>query len=156
MAAALLPLCGAATNPIIVDIAPYVYPANRPDAAPTMKFMPDGLTYLAGSPDNTRIVRYDTATGKEIETVFNSAKTREASISSFDSFSISPDGTKLLISLDKEMIYRRSFKAKYYVFEIKRNILKPLSKEHPYQQIPQFSPDGRSVAFVADNNIYLK
>lgn len=156
MAAALLPLCGAATNPIIVDIAPYVYPANRPDAAPTMKFMPDGLTYLAGSPDNTRIVRYDAATGKEIETVFNSAKTREASISSFDSFSISPDGTKLLISLDKEMIYRRSFKAKYYVFEIKRNILKPLSKEHPYQQIPQFSPDGRSVAFVADNNIYLK
>ena len=156
MAAVLVPLCGAATNPIIVDIAPYVYPANRPDAAPTMKFMPDGLTYLAGSPDNTRIVRYDTATGKEIETVFNSAKTREASISSFDNFSISPDGTKLLISLDKEMIYRRSFKAKYYVFEIKRNILKPLSKEHPYQQIPQFSPDGRSVAFVADNNIYLK
>ena len=81
MAAALLPLCGAATNPIIVDIAPYVYPANRPDAAPTMKFMPDGLTYLAGSPDNTRIVRYDTATGKEIETVFNSAKTRVSTVS---------------------------------------------------------------------------
>ncbi|MDE5658374.1 MAG: DPP IV N-terminal domain-containing protein, partial [Muribaculaceae bacterium] len=126
------------------------------ETSPDMTFMPDGLTYLASSADNTRIIKYDLASGKEIETVFNAAKTREASISGFENFSISPDGTKLLISIDKEMVYRRSYKARYYVFEIKRNILKPLSKEHGYQQIPQFSPDGRSVAFVSDNNIYIK
>lgn len=143
-------------NNIVNEIAPYVYPANRVESAPAMKFMPDGLTYLAASEDNTKIIKYDLATGDEIETVFNAAKTREASISSFENFSISPDGTKLLISLDSEMIYRRSYKAKYYVFEIKRNILRQLSTNHKYQQIPQFSPDGRTVAFVADNNIYLK
>lgn len=151
-----MPFNGICRNSIVQDIAPYVYPANIPAGVPTMKFMPDGLSYLAANSDNTRIIKYDLATGKEIEIVFNTAKTREASISGFESFSISPDGTKLLICLDKEMIYRRSFKAKYYVFEIKRNILKPLSKEHSCQQIPTFSPDGRSVAFVADNNIYLK
>lgn len=156
LSALALPAATSARNAIVNDIAPYVYPANRPESAPEMKFMPDGLTYLAASPDYTRIVKYDVATGKEIETVFNSAKTREASINVFEDFSISPDGTKLLISLDRNMIYRRSYKAKYYVFEIKRNILKPLSKEHSYQQIPKFSPDCRSVAFVADNNIYIK
>ncbi|MDE6345427.1 MAG: S9 family peptidase [Muribaculaceae bacterium] len=156
LTALAMPFNGICRNSIVQDIAPYVYPANIPAGVPTMKFMPDGLSYLAANSDNTRIIKYDLATGKEIETVFNAAKTREASISGFESFSISPDGTKLLICLDKEMIYRRSFKAKYYVFEIKRNILKPLSKEHSCQQIPTFSPDGRSVAFVADNNIYLK
>lgn len=151
-----MPAFGIAADKIVSDIAPYVYPANAPKGAPEMQFMPDGLTYLAANENNTAIIKYDLATGNEIETVFNAAKTREASITNFESFSISPDGTKLLIALDKEMIYRRSFKAKYYVFEIKRNILKPLSREHEYQQIPLFSPDCRTVAFVADNNIYLK
>lgn len=145
-----------AKNNIVAEITPYVYPANRPQPAPKMKFMPDGLTYLSACDDNTRIAKFDLTTGEEIETVFNSTKTRETTIKGFEDFSISPDGTKLLLSLDSEMIFRRSFKAKYYVFDIKRNILRPLSTNHAYQQIPLFSPDCRTVAFVADNNIYLK
>ena len=47
-------------------------------------------------------------------------------------------------------------RAAYYVFEIKRNILRPLSKNFRMQQSPIFSPDGRMVAFVVDNNIYIK
>lgn len=153
---AISSLTAIAANNTVREIAPYVYPANAPDAAPSMHFMPDGTTYLAAAGDMTRIVKYDLATGKEIETVFDAAKTRESSITSFEDFIISPDGTKLLIYLDKEMIYRRSFKARYYVYEIKRNILKSLSKEHGLQQVPVFSPDCRAVAFVADNNIYIK
>lgn len=156
MAALAMPFAANASGFDVRGIEPYVYPENVPSFTPDMQFMPDGTTYLAANQDNTCIVKYDLTTGNEIETVFNAAKTREASIKSFESFAISPDGTKLLLCLDKEMIYRRSFKAKYYVFEIKRNILKPLSTEHQRQQIPVFSPDGRSVAFVADNNIYLK
>lgn len=54
------------------------------------------------------------------------------------------------------MIYRRSFDAEYYVFEIKRNILTRLSDNFVRQQAPMFSPDARMVAFVAENNIYIK
>lgn len=143
-------------NKIVTEITPYVYPENSPKAAPEIKCMPDGLTYLSACDNNTRIAKFDLATGEEIENVFNAAKTRETTIKGFENFSISSDGTKLLLSLDSEKIYRRSFKAKYYVFDIKRNILRPLSTNHAYQQIPLFSPDCRSVAFVADNNIYLK
>ena len=32
----------------------------------------------------------------------------------------------------------------------------PLSSQFEKQQEPTFSPDGRMVAFVADNNIYIK
>ncbi len=133
----------------------YVYPANRP-ASVDMTFMPDGLTYLSVSDDGKSIVSYDTKTGKVAETILDVTHTRESSISHIGGFSISPDGSKLLVYTTRTPVYRYSFKADFYVFEIKRNILKPLSTVHPLQQAPLFSPDGRMVAFVADNNIYVK
>lgn len=139
----------------ITEIAPYVYPQNRPAAPQTMKFMPGGESYLIAIDENT-IVQFDTKSGSEIATIFTTTKTRETSITDFDDFVISPDGSKLLIMRDSEAIYRRSFKAEWYVFDIKRNILKPLSRNHQKQQVPVFSPDNRMVAFVADNNIYIK
>lgn len=146
----------AVENPDVRAISEYVFPSNKVNPAPRMAFMPDGLSYLAANADRTQIIKYDTATGQEIETVFTTAKTRETSINGFEDFSISPDGTKLLIWDESEPVYRRSYKARHYVFEIKRNILRPLSTEHQLQRIPKFSPDSRCVAFVADNNIYLK
>lgn len=139
----------------IKALARYVYPANRP-ASVDMTFMPDGLTYLSVSDDGKSIVSYDTATGKQVATVLDVTHTRESSIDYIGGFSISPDGSKLLVYTTKTPIYRYSFEADYYVFEINRNILKPLSTEHPRQQAPLFAPNGRMVAFVAGNNIYVK
>ncbi|MBQ3555438.1 MAG: DPP IV N-terminal domain-containing protein, partial [Bacteroidales bacterium] len=49
-----------------------------------------------------------------------------------------------------------SYKAKYYTVEVKRNLVKPLTKDSRKQQIATFSPNGRMVAFVMDGNVYLK
>lgn len=146
----------AAANKSVTEIAPYVYPANAPASVVDFAYMPDGLSYLAANADNTLIKRHDTKTGAEIEVVFDASKTRESKIDRFESFTLSPDGSKLLIMTNRQMIYRRSFKAAYYVFEIKRGILRPLSTDHAAQQAPIFSPDNRMVAFVADNNIFIK
>jgi dipeptidyl-peptidase-4 len=137
-------------------IAKYVYPENAVATPGKMAFMPDGESFLRLSDAGTKIVKYETATGKEIETVFDATHTREASINTVEDFSISPDGSKLLIYNARRSVYRRSFTAAYYVFEIKRNILRPLSKTFSAQQSPLFSPDSRMVAFVAENNIYIK
>lgn len=153
-----MPAVAAETARSRVDIdalAQYVYPANRP-ASVDVTFMPDGLSYLAIGSDGRSIVRHDTKTGNVLETVLDVTHTRHNSIDGVGGFSISPDGSKLLVYTTRTPIYRNSFKADFYVFEIKRNILTPLSTEHPLQQAPLFSPDGRMVAFVADNNIYLK
>lgn len=138
------------------DIAKYVYPANRAASPGKMSFMPDGESYLMLDDNGKRIIKYNTATGKEEGVVLDTGHTRESSVASVEDFSISPDGTKLLVYTGKEPVYRHSFKAAYYVFEIKRNILRPLSKTCQLQQSPVFSPDSRMVAFVADNNIYIK
>lgn len=146
----------AQNSDIVKEIAPYVYPKNSVKRAPAMQFAPDGLTYYALADKGKRIIQYDTATGKEVAVTLDVEKTRETKIPAIEGFSISEDGSRLMVYRNRRMIYRRSFTAEYYLFEIKRNILLPLSTEHPRQQAPIVSPDGKMVAFVADNNIYLK
>lgn len=115
----------------------------------------DGIHYVASNSDNTRIEKYDYRTGKVVATLFDVNTARECNLKSFDGYALSDDETRLLIYAESEPIYRRSFKANYYTFEIKRNLLKPLS-EGGKQQAAVYSPNGRMVAFVRDNNIYLK
>ena len=146
----------AQPSPTIAGVQEYCYPANRTSAPKSYAYLPDGPAYLQMSADGKRIVKFDTATGKELETIFDCTHTRETTIESIEGFSLSPDGSRLLLYRDSEAIYRHSFTATYYVFEIKRNILLPLSTEHPRQQLAVMAPNGLMVAFVSDNNIYLK
>ncbi len=140
----------------VSGISQFVSPANQPQAPNKHVYLQDGTSFLAISGDNKSIIKYDIKTGKEIETVFDVTNTRETTIGSIEVCSLSPEESKLLVYEQKQKLYRRSFTAKYYVYERMHNILKPLSTAHPIQQSPLFSPDGRMVAFVAGNNIYLK
>lgn len=137
-------------------IAKYVYPDNQPATPANFCYLPDGESYLLLANEGKTIDRYETATGKLIETVLDTSHTRENSIAKVEAFKLSPDGSKILLYTSKTPIYRHSFTADWYVFEIKRNILRPLSKQFKQQQSPLFSPDNRMVAFVAENNIYIK
>lgn len=146
----------AAENPLVTGIAPYVSPQNGTSRPQNFTYLPDGTAYATLSADRKKIVSYDPKTGKELETVFDVATAREVTdLPSIQGFTFSPDGGKILVWVDAEYIYRRSFTAKYYVYERRSKLLRPLSKDHPRQQAPLFSPNGRMVAFVADNNIYV-
>lgn len=140
----------------IDGIAKYVYPGNLPESPRSFTYLPDGASYLLLDTEGKTISRYETATGRQIEMILDVTHTRENTVGSVSDFILSPDGSKLLLYTTKSPVYRRSFKADWYVFEIKRNILRPLSKQFDKQQAPVFSPDSRMVAFVADNNIYIK
>lgn len=146
----------SAKNPVVDDIAPYVFPANRPAAPANFVFMPDGASYLVVSPDRRGIDRFDTASGKLIEKYFDVTTTRENSIEGISGFVLSPDASKILVYNNDTPVYRRSFTAEYYVYEVKSRILSPLSQNHKRQRSPLFSPDSRMVAFVSDNNIHIK
>lgn len=141
---------------ILPGLNAYESEALRPSSPSQMVYMPDGESYLVLSDDSKKIIKYETATGKELGTVMDVDRTRESKVDHIAGYTLSPDGSKLLIYAEKEPIYRYSFYAPYYVYEIMHNILKPLSTEHRVQRNPIFSPDGRMVAFVTDNNIFLK
>lgn len=158
VAASTYPAVAAVPKLDVAGIAKYVYPDNRRcNLTETPAYMPDGETYLLVSDDGKKIVSFNTADGKEAGTVLDAATTRENKLpGDIEGFTISPDGSKLLVWTDSEPVYRRSSKARYYIFEIKRNILRPLSKSSGKQQAPLFSPDSRMVAFVTDNNIRIR
>ncbi len=155
--ACALAASATATAPVDINaLSQYVYP-NNGAAGVSLNFMPDGLSYLKLSPDGKTIDRYDTATGKLTATLLDVNKTRgDKRLERINGYSISPDGSLLLVYQNKEQIYRRTFRAEYYIFDIYRNTLKPLSTVHPMQQSPVVSPDARMIAFMAsDNNIYI-
>lgn len=119
-----------------------------------IKPMLDGEHYTQISSDGKRIVKYSFKTGKEVGTVFDVTTARNCTIKSFDDYILSPDEKRILIQTETKPIYRRSFTAVYYIFDVKNNKMTPLSDKGA-QQVPLFSPDGNQIAFVRNNNIYL-
>ena len=128
--------------------------AYRMEGIYGIKPMLDGEHYTQISRDGKKIVKYSFKTGQEVGTVFDVETARDCTLKSFDDYIMSPDETKILIQTETKPIYRRSFTAVYYIFNVRNNTLEPLSDGGP-QQVPLFSPDGNQIAFVRDNNIYL-
>lgn len=147
----------AAVNPAVAQVSKYVYPENRAATASGFAYMPDGQSYAMLSADGRRVVKYDIRTGAEIETLLDLASTRETKLEgAVEGFSLSPDASKILVWTSREPVYRRSYKAAYYTYELRTRLLRPLSSQFALQQSPVFSPDSRMVAFVVDNNIYIR
>lgn len=111
-------------------------------------------SYARISDDGKRVDSYSFKTGKLLRNLFDVSNTMGKKIDSFDGYILSPDGTRMLIQTKTKSIYRRSFTAVYYLYNIASRKLEPLSDGGP-QQVPVWSKDGLQVAFVREGNIYL-
>jgi dipeptidyl-peptidase-4 len=121
-----------------------------------MRPLPDGEHYTMLSADKKNILKYAYKTGKVVETLFSVEKARETKIDRIDGYLISNSGYRILVWNHSENIYRRSWEADIYDYDVRRNYLKPLSDTPGKLRAPTLSPDGRMCAFVRDNNIWLK
>ena len=114
----------------------------------------DGKYYYELSDGGSKIIKREYKTGKIAETVFDSATARDCDISQWEGFTFSPNEQKILLYTNSSLIYRYSFKADYYVYEINHNKLTKLTEDGG-EEIATFSPNGRMVAYVKDNNAYV-
>lgn len=119
-----------------------------------IRSMNDGLHYTALSDDYTFIERFAYKTGNSDARVVDIKDASNEELKMILDYEFSDDETKLLIQTSYEPIYRRSFKADYYVYNINEKTFKPLSLNGK-QQLATFSPDGKKVAFVRENNLFI-
>lgn len=114
-----------------------------------INWMNDGKFYTTLS-DN-KVIKYDITTGLPVQTLVDGAALPTAIV--IDEYSFSADERKLLLQTQRKKIYRRSFVAEYFVYDLTAQTLQPLSSSGA-QSYATFSPDGSKVAFVRANNLY--
>lgn len=126
----------------------------RGEMMAAVKPLGSGESYAQISADGKQILLYSFKTGKQTGVLFDASTVRGAKIDRVEGYVMSPDGRNILIQTGTKAIYRRSFTATYYIYNIGNNKMVPLS-DGGSQQTPIWSPDGTQVAFVRDNNIHL-
>ena len=115
--------------------------------------MNDGEHYstIEKNKDGQTINKYAFKNGKKIKTFFNSSNFK---IEQINKYYFNEDETKLLLATQTERIYRHSSKSIYYIYNIHTDKLeKVLDEKIMY---PSFSPKGNNLAYVFENNIYIK
>lgn len=114
-----------------------------------VRSMNDGKCYTVN--EKGKIVKYSYKTGNNEGVIFDGAA--EATKLDFSDYTFSGDEKKILFTTNEKPIYRHSFTADYWVYDIETKTLKPLSTNGA-QEVATFSPDGSKVAFVRDNNLF--
>ncbi|HAH22518.1 MAG TPA: S9 family peptidase [Prolixibacteraceae bacterium] len=113
----------------------------------------DGLNY--STLEDNKIIRYSYKTGEKVDILFDLSKIENPGFTSFSDYSFSSDENKILFTTKREPIYRHSFTAEYFIWNKTTQEMTPLSSNGA-QQLATFSPDGERVAFVRNNNLFIK
>ena len=114
----------------------------------------DGLNYTTLESGGMQIVKYSYKTGEKVDLVLDIQTLKNDSLQSISEYVFSNDESKVLLMTDRKPIYRRSFTAVYFVYNFVTKELTRLSSGR--QQVATFSPDGERVAFVRNNNLFVK
>lgn len=128
--------------------------AFRTEGMDALRSLKNGQQYTILNPDRTTrgvsIDKYDYKTLEKVESIVSSA---DLDGINFESYEFSYDESKLLLATEVEPIYRHSRLGIYYVYHIASKSIIKISDNKI--QSPSLSPDGKRVAYVFENNIYL-
>jgi dipeptidyl-peptidase 4 len=128
-----------------------------PAMFPGFNSMNDGVHYTQ-TEENGDLTKYELKSGKQVAILVKNTELvpegRSAPIK-IEDYSFSDDESKLVIKNEYTPIYRRSGTATYYVFDFMTRKLRTLS-DNGKQMFATVAPVGNKVAFVRDNNIFMK
>ncbi len=119
-------------------------------SVPGFRFMKDGRHY--SRQEGNQILKYDINTGQSAGVIFDG---NEVGLTDFADYRFSEDEEKIVFTKDVESIYRHSTRANHIVFDLKTKRQTPVFPKGK-QMYALLSPDSKKIAFVYDNNMYVK
>ncbi len=134
----------------------YLRPTFSARSVRGMNSMKDGKTYASFEKGQLNIYNYKS--GKLENTLFKIADLVLPGDSvpiMMQDYELSANEDKMLCVTEMESIYRHSYHAAYYVYDLRTKTLQSLS-ENGKQRLATFSPDASKVAFMRDNNLFIK
>lgn len=123
----------------------------RPKSISEIRSLQDGEHYCILT--RYGIEQYEYKTGKKIGYLVDFSALNLGQDVIITDYAISNDNEKILLTANPEYIYRRSFVAYYYIYNIKTKEVIQLSKDKV--KLAEFSPKADKVAFVRDNNLFI-
>ncbi len=127
----------------------------RTEGLDALHSLPNGKQYTVLNFDRsamtTSIDTYDYATLEKVATVVSS--TNLPQIEYFSSYEFNDDASKILLATEVESLFRRSTLGVFYIYDVDSEALTQISETKIRE--PALSPDGKKVAYVSENNLYL-
>ncbi|SDZ81358.1 S9 family peptidase [Psychroflexus halocasei] len=128
----------------------------RQEGLQALQSLNDGQSYIIQDYDREksemRVDIYSYKSGQRTSTLINSADIPE--LKYFQTFKLSEDESKAILGVDIQPIFRRSTRGIYFVYDIKTKKITRIDEE--MIQEPTFSPNNEKVAYVKNNNIFIK
>lgn len=94
--------------------------------------------------------------GEGIEILNLTKIASDNSINTIEDYEFDSSEKKVLLTTNVTSIYRRSFTANYFIYDLATKSFEALDPSHQPQSLATFSPDGSKVAYVFANNLYFK
>jgi dipeptidyl-peptidase 4 len=129
---------------------------------PAIRWRKKGPGYLTldSTPNGQQLTAYDPATSQSTVIVRDHWLTPpgENQPIGIEDFDFSDDESKLLISTNSKRVWRVNSRGDYWVLDLTNRALKKLGSTFPPStlQFATFSPDGRQVCYVQENNLYVQ
>ncbi len=125
---------------------------------PEPQWLPGGDAYvdLKLTPAGVAIARVDAATGASTVLADPSSLVDERGRPiAVEAVTLSKDGGKALLFHDSQRVWRYHTRGRFHVLDLKTHRITPVSRNPGMQMFATFSPDGRMVAFVRANNLFV-
>ncbi|MFY7989411.1 MAG: DPP IV N-terminal domain-containing protein [Fluviicola sp.] len=125
----------------------------------------DGFNSLPDGESFTKIVEVDgqqslqkftfkKLNGKGTELINLSAINYNGKQVEIEEITLSKSGNMAIIMNNMTLIYRRSYSAQIYLYDLKTKKVTAIPAKSP-QTLPTLSPDEKKLAYVSDNNLYV-
>jgi dipeptidyl-peptidase-4 len=128
----------------------------RLQGLPAIQWMKDGQRYTFVG-ENGDLMVEDAASGRRDVMVAASALVPQGGGEAIEieDYEWSADERKLIIFTNSQRVWRTNTRGKYYVWDLDRRTLTPISTQDGWQMFAKLSPDGSRVGFVRDNDLYV-